>query len=307
MRRHNVSVTIGIPTYNEEGNIGNLLSALLSQEEIFFTIEKIIIVSDASDKTNTIVRSFNDKRIQLIENTKRSGQVQAQNLIFQKAESDFLLLLEADTLPQNNLYIAHLLEPMLIQQSLGMVQGNWVPLPAQNLIEKILSTQFSVYHQLSLKKPQVLALLCSGRGGRAFRKNIYKRLQWPAAVPEDVYTYLWCMQQGIQTKFVPRAVTFYRCAQSVKDYYRERQKIASAHESLKKYFPEDLLSRMYYRSLLMKIDIVILLFIRNPFLACSYFVLKGYIALFIGKKQFTDAWPSTSTTKLLQNVQFQNV
>jgi len=51
-----ITVSIGIPAYNEEANIGKLLSSLIKQKEAGFIIKEIIVVSDQStDKTDEIV------------------------------------------------------------------------------------------------------------------------------------------------------------------------------------------------------------------------------------------------------------
>ena len=68
------TVTIGIPAYNEEANIKNLLDSILSQIQNNFIIDEIIVVSDgSSDKTADIVRSLNNSLINLIEDKERLG------------------------------------------------------------------------------------------------------------------------------------------------------------------------------------------------------------------------------------------
>src|ERR1041385_4839945 len=95
------NILIGIPAYNEEANIGELLKHILSQRQINFNISKIIVISDGStDKTVAIVSKFKNKKITLINYKKRKGQISRQNeIIKMMAKNDeFLLLFEADTL-----------------------------------------------------------------------------------------------------------------------------------------------------------------------------------------------------------------
>jgi glycosyltransferase involved in cell wall biosynthesis len=64
-----ISVSIGIPAYNEEKNIGRLLTAILNQKTYNVEIDQIVVVSSGStDKTDTIVEDFTrkDSRIVLI-------------------------------------------------------------------------------------------------------------------------------------------------------------------------------------------------------------------------------------------------
>lgn len=292
-----IKITIGIPTYNEEQNIGKLLNSILSQKEIYFEIEKIIIISDATDNTNKIIESYQDKRIELIKNIFRKGQINAQNSIFKLANSDILVLFEADTLPKDELYIHKLIEPMVKDPAIGMTQGNWIAYRANKFVEKVLEAQFNIYHAESLREENILPYLCSARGGRAFTKTVYKSLTWPQSIPEDVYGYLWCRVNNIKTVFVKQAVIYYRCAQSIQDYYLERQKISSARRALRQYYSQQILDIMYARPLPMKLRIILKLVFKNPYELLSYIGIKIYCLLLIRKKTFSDIWPITQTTK----------
>src|SRR3989338_5892127 len=98
-----LTVTIGIPAYNEAGNIGQLLKALLKQKQAGWVLEKIMVVSDASeDKTDIIVKQFKDKRIRLLRNLQRIGQAESQNRIIDECDSDVLVLMNADVLPEGD-------------------------------------------------------------------------------------------------------------------------------------------------------------------------------------------------------------
>jgi len=69
-----MKITIGIPAYNEEKNIGNLLNDILNQKLEHNILEKILVISDNStDKTDEIVSSFMKRydNIQLIRIEKR--------------------------------------------------------------------------------------------------------------------------------------------------------------------------------------------------------------------------------------------
>ena len=84
MKTKKPTVTIGIPAYNEEANIGVLLRAIVKQRETDFVLKKIIVVSDKStDNTANEVKKIKDSRIKLIENRVRRGKVYNQNKIFE--------------------------------------------------------------------------------------------------------------------------------------------------------------------------------------------------------------------------------
>src|SRR3989344_276122 len=104
-----LTITIGIPAYNEEQNIQNLLKSVIAQKQNRLVVKEIIVVSDNStDRTNELVKKIKDRRVKLIKNKKRLGQSYSQNLIFSKANTDVVVLFEADTCPADNRYLQYL-------------------------------------------------------------------------------------------------------------------------------------------------------------------------------------------------------
>ena len=59
-----LTVTIAIPTYNEEKNIYTLLSAILLQDQKNFVLEKILVIDDGStDQTVKQLQRLTDQKI----------------------------------------------------------------------------------------------------------------------------------------------------------------------------------------------------------------------------------------------------
>src|SRR3989338_7410005 len=127
MKSPTIKVSVGIPAYNEEANIKNLLTALLGQKQDGFELLEIIVVSDgSSDKTADIVRSLNNSLINLIEDKERLGQQARQNQILKMNGSDLLVIIEADTLPADDEFLVNLIKPLISEekQNLAMTIGN---------------------------------------------------------------------------------------------------------------------------------------------------------------------------------------
>src|SRR5262245_48474087 len=93
-------VTVGIPAYNEEQNITNLLLSL--EEEQQTQKFEVIISDDSTDNTSNIVRKFAQKSlldIKLFHSDIRRSTAAAWNQIFQEATGDTIVLYDADTIP----------------------------------------------------------------------------------------------------------------------------------------------------------------------------------------------------------------
>ena len=78
-----LTVTVGIPAYNESANITHLLRALLEQKDNGFVLESIIVMSDGStDDMVARAQSVNDPRITVVHEIERLGKPSRVNQIF---------------------------------------------------------------------------------------------------------------------------------------------------------------------------------------------------------------------------------
>ena len=105
-------VSIIIPAYNEEKDIGKCINSLLKQS---CKRSEIIIVDDGStDKTREIVKSF--KGIRLIEGLHK-GPGFSRNLGSRQAKGEILVFVDADMIFDKD-YIKNLINPILKNESI---------------------------------------------------------------------------------------------------------------------------------------------------------------------------------------------
>ena len=88
-----MTISIGIPAYNEEQNIRHLLERLMRQEYVSCSLREIIIIADGcTDGTIREVRRVTDDRILLIIFPAKKGLAAGQNEIARTAGGDILVL-----------------------------------------------------------------------------------------------------------------------------------------------------------------------------------------------------------------------
>lgn len=291
------TVTIGIPAYNEEANIKRLLSAIVAQRETDFVIKKIVVISDKSnDNTVTEVKKINDKRIQLIENRRRLGQIYCQNKIFSLADTNVVVLFEADTYPATNYYLHELLKPLFGDSTLGLVQGVPQPVLAKTLTEKVLRTQVRIYQKFLDSNSN-----SPGQGGRAFSRFVYSRLRWLKALPEDTFALMWCKQRGIKARLQITAQCIYRCPQSYSDFVKKQQKIESGSLAMSKRFDPKLIENICRNSRFNMIGVrmATFFFVKHPIYFFVYALFKLSLMKELKKTQYTDFLPIAWSTKKL--------
>jgi len=294
------TITIGIPAYNEEVNIYRLLTCLIHQSENGIAIKQIIIINDGSgDHTALEIGKVHDERILLINNATRYGQIYCQNLIFSRANSDIVVLLEADTEPTNLNYLKTLIEPIKRDRTIGIIQGNILSLQPKTFVGKIIREQESIYLRTTTRKKNLEEIFSSGRGGRAFSRGVYTKLRWPAHIPEDTYAALWCMRRKIPIKVQKQAVCVFRTPENISDFRRARQKIITGRSALEKYFSVKEIHSLYNRSNKETLMMFIEFIFTKPIYCIFYFFLKGYAEIVGFNRNFSDHWEIGKSTKFV--------
>ncbi|MCR4329522.1 MAG: glycosyltransferase [Candidatus Roizmanbacteria bacterium] len=295
------TVSIGIPAYNEEANIGHLIKKLLEQEEENFQLLEIIVVSDQStDNTDQIVTSFDDRCVKLIRNEKRVGGSQAQNIITKNFTGELLLLVDADTLPINNQFLSKIVKPFYKNSRLGLVSPRMEPLPGRTLFEKILYDSFKLRADIFEDWNNGSNMyLCYG-SCRLFLGEFVRKIQWPKVAGEDVYSYLLCLQNGYTFKHIVTTAVFFRLPDNFKDHLRQSARYVSSEQGISKYFPVDMVRKNYAvpRHIILK-HLAIFLILR-PLSAIGYLFIFAATRLYPDKKRFnTSMWEISESSKTL--------
>lgn len=87
-------VSVIMPAYNEERNIGNAIASVLAQEYRHF--EFIIVDDGSTDRTGQIIQSFDDERIRYIRNETNIGVTKSRNKALEEAKGKYIACLDAD-------------------------------------------------------------------------------------------------------------------------------------------------------------------------------------------------------------------
>lgn len=149
------SITIGIPAYNEEQNIQNLIESIFKQDLKNVSLERILVNSDAStDKTNKIVTNLAQKyrEVQLLKNKNRKGKYFRVNELFQKNKSDIIIILDADIALVGDKLIENLTNALLADKKAVMMVAHNVLIRPQGFVAKVLHTHFMLWDFIRLNE-----------------------------------------------------------------------------------------------------------------------------------------------------------
>ncbi|MDP3941219.1 MAG: glycosyltransferase [bacterium] len=294
------TVSIGIPAYNEEKNIGHLLSRILTQKVKSVVVEKIIVASDGStDATESIVSSFKDKRIRFINHKERRGKTSLDNELVRLATTDILVMLDADVLPLANNFLEALCRPIINDHKVGLVGGRVHPAQPNSFFERVIAYSHIVKRHLFKQiNGGDTIYLCHGRV-RAFSKPVYKTISWPLTCPEDAYSYLHCKKQGYSFFYQKKASVLFRAPTNLLDHAKQSKRFVSGKAILRKYFSEEIVDSSYRLPGGKMLMSSFQFFLRAPVSFIVYFFIQTYVRFVFENVSYKRMYDTSKSTKRL--------
>ncbi len=217
-----IQCSVGVTAYNEEANIGQLLTALRQQRLLRVEVVEIIVVASAcTDRTEEIVRRHaeEDQRIKLICQERREGKTSAINLFLQEARCDICVLESGDTIPHEDCIESMI--SMFEDPAIGMVGAQKVPVNASDqLIGYLSHLRLKMEHQLCLEIPRLGEMI-------AFRK-VFDAIP-PDVAMDEAFVEALSIQRGLQVRYAPDAIVYNMGPETLGDFIRQRRRNHAGH------------------------------------------------------------------------------
>jgi glycosyltransferase involved in cell wall biosynthesis len=222
-----MKVSIAVPAYNEERNIGQLLDSLRAQRTQRADIVEIVVVaSGCTDRTAEIVRERRARPgvpVQLIEEPVRRGKVSAINtyLVERHPEVEAVCLCSADLLVTRDV-VEQLVGCLLENPDVGMCGGR--PMPTNGIgTFPGEATRFlwHMHHKVAQEAPKLGELVL-------IRAGLFDKLPQQSAVDEASVEQIIC-DAGFRLAYVPEAVVHNHGPETVREFLRQRRRIAAGH------------------------------------------------------------------------------
>lgn len=295
-----ISITIGIPAFNEETNIKSLFLDLLKQKTDNFFIKKIILSSDGStDKTVSIIKKINDERIKIIDNKNRLGQGERQNQIIKLTDTDILVLLNADIRITDNKFISKLIDPIL-KNNADLTSSKLTPVKPRSFFEKVLCISEEYKNSVfELKNEGNNLFTCHG-ATRAFTKRLYKELNFRRSVAEDAYTYFYTTSKGFKYEYSRFAIAYYALPSTLQDHTKRSLRYFNSTLLLKNEFSDSVIKKSYKLPLLSTLLLLIKFMLKHPIYISVYLAVLMFVkikSIFTIKNNISDNWEISRSTK----------
>jgi len=219
-------VSIGIPVYNEDKNIGRLLKNLFETKFDFYLKEIIIVCSGCTDDSVNIVNGWSKKRksIRLIIEKKREGKSSAMNKILRYSRGDFILFIDGDTFPEKN--SINVLIRRFDNPQVGVVTGRLLPIQTKRTLPGYFQNMiYDMHHELSFYFPKMGKMWAIRRG---LVKKIPRKI-----INDDVYIPM-KISKKYKILYEPRAKHLMLDELNLREYVKQRRRIAQGYMQLRK-------------------------------------------------------------------------
>lgn len=228
-------VTIGIPSYNEEQNIINLLNSLITQSSKDYFISEIIISDDSSDNTPELVENFakenSQVNINLIHHHTRRGAAEAWNEIFHRATGDIIVLYDAD------IVIDKYATPQLVsvlKKATVLCASNPQPVQIKGIAGR--ASSFIAYWLRSVRRQGLSQYTVMGRA-LSVTTEVAKKI----IIPRDIISidlYLQCkiLEFGLEIVYNDNALVYFLPPNKVFDFASQVIRAAIGHKQLHAYY-----------------------------------------------------------------------
>lgn len=226
------TVSIGIPSYNEELNIKTILESVIFSNLNSIDLVEIIISDDSTDDTPLIVKQFmenHSKKIIFLHNYKRKGAANAWNNIIQNATGEIIVLYDADVMPEPNCTL-ELVDK--INNYVGICASNPKPIADRGIPAR--GTIFVNEWLESVREKELSEYTVMGRG-LSIRSDIAKKITIPEGVIAiDLFIQSKVLGMGYEVVFNPNAIVLFKPAKTFVDFSSQVIRAINGHNQLKK-------------------------------------------------------------------------
>lgn len=310
MKINKPNLSIVIPAWNEEKNIGHLLGDLMKQQYSSFELMEVVVVSDGSiDSTVSIVESYKkyfNGVLSVIDSRARKGLAARQNELLSIAKGDVIVMLQSDIRIEDKKFLEKFTH-QVIEEKRDLVSCKIEEVTSTSFIEQVIWVGMALKHSVfeSMNNGENI-YTCHGPV-RAFSRKFAKTITFKEGVGEDGYSYLFCIKNGFKYGYCFNTKVFYKLPDKFSDHKKQSDRYLQSIRIHEKQFGKDFTNSVYGgNNFLFGISLksilkhLIFYFIKHPVLMTSYCIMQLYIRLVSFKtKKIGKTWDSSVSSKIV--------
>lgn len=263
------AVTVGIPAYQAEANIKQLLKSLVEQREVSYNLERIVVYCDGcTDATVTRAKMVKDARIEVIDGAINRGFSYGVSHILKENKSDIVVILNDDIQIPSHTMLEQLLKAFSTKKDVGLVGGRIIPFAAKTFIARAIYASTLAYDLTALEHRDGNSRLTFDGKVMALRRDFATKLPPLSgnAGNVDIFIYMACRQLGYAYQFAKDAVVEYRLPETIQDFRNQELRNRRSRVLMRIQFP-DLIKK--------EIDMPKLIYLKNIIKVILHYPLES--------------------------------
>ena len=295
-------MSVGIPAYNEEGNIKQLLESIQKQTQTLFILEKIIVIMDScTDRTAEIVAqvALHDKRIVYVERKIREGKSSALNVIYEMNTSDLLFVPDADIILSDEQILNEMVKVFKLYPKTHLVSARHIPAHPTTLMG-----EFARYSYLSLEDSFMQLNdgnnFYSVMSASMITKKFADSFRYPKHTLSDQnYLYAKATRNNNEGyKFASKAKVIFKTVDSFSDWrLLATRSVIGDKADIAKHFGKGILQEYTIPKYLV-IKTLLIWLIKHPFFIAGSIFMNIFIRLFpLHQEPLNGMWEATKSSK----------
>jgi cellulose synthase/poly-beta-1,6-N-acetylglucosamine synthase-like glycosyltransferase len=224
-------ISIIIPAFNEEKNIGRCLDGLRNQIDVHDDSEVIVIDDGSTDATREIAKAHGARVLA----QPNQGAAAARNFGARQANGEIILFTDADCVPDPK-WVAAMLAPFAESDVVGV--GGMKKTRQTEFMPRFIQLEFD-YRYDRVRTHRYIDFIDSGTA--AYRRDIFLEnngFDTLLADAEDVELSFRLSQQGFKMAFAPAAIVYREHQTSLWEYLRLKFTYAYWRSYVYKRFPQ---------------------------------------------------------------------
>jgi biofilm PGA synthesis N-glycosyltransferase PgaC len=210
---------IVVPTHNDGGNIGPLLTRLLEEPDVGQIVVVASGCNDGTIETVTRITGRHPATVRLYVEAERSGKVSAVNFGLAQLRTPVMVVVSGDVLPDRGA-IAKVVRAVQ-EPGVGLAGGRPVPLNAADTpIGHAAHVLWRLHHRLALHQPKLGEMI-------ALRSEAVVSL--PRTSVDEACFQALLEGAGWRSVYVPDAVVWNRGPGTREDFVNQRRQIHTGH------------------------------------------------------------------------------
>lgn len=297
MNYEDITFTVGIPTYYGGESLVRAVDSILASESV--GAFEIIITVDGNPLEQDIREQLKKRKVTVIENKKRGGQVARIKQLISLAKTEVIILTQDDIL-----FEKHALLELLkgfVDKRVTMVSGKVVPLKATNLMERIIQVGVSISYTIGRNWENSDNYFLAGGRCLAFRTSAIKKFMIPVEVlNSDTYLYFENKKRGGIFRHMEKAVYYMRSPKKLSDHLKQSKKYQFVPAEIKNYLNIDI-HKEQPLTLSLQMKALFNEALHNPYYLVLYMFVMVYTR-FAAKNMYSNAkrfWDTDKSTKEL--------